>query len=201
MTETKGNRPNQRELQKAETRRRLLDSATEVFIEQDPTTASLEEIAVRAGVARPTLIFHFGNRIELMDQVALYHLERYREWGQHFRPGEFRPYVEAFLEAQQDPVVRLVWSLGFLVHPGGVTHDHPAGPNKSYWRRFAQLEERIAASAGVGSEEARRRAVLVAPALLMVAQRAAQDLTAAAEVKEFLDVACELALAPSTPTT
>lgn len=188
--------PNQRELQKAETRRKLLDAATEVFIEQGPITANLEEIAARAGVSRPTLIFHFGTRSELMDAVAAYHLENISDWGHQYRPGEFRPFIEMFLRSQDDPVIRLLWTLGTLVHPGGSRHTQPDLPNKSYWQRFAQLEQRIVRSAGVSEEEAHRRAVLIAPGLLAVAQRAAQDLVSESELQEFVETACALALAP-----
>lgn len=193
-------RPNQRERQKAETRHRLLVAATDVFVEQGPMTASLEEIASRAGVSRPTLIFHFGTRSELMDAVARFHLDNFGDWGQEYRPGEFRPFVEAFLQVQTDPVVRLIWTLGNLVHPVGVTHDSPEVNNQSYWRRFTQLEARIAQSAGISEQEAHRRAVLIAPGLLAVAQRAAQDLVDESEIREFVDVACELALAPGSPS-
>jgi AcrR family transcriptional regulator len=192
-------RPSRREVQKAETRRRLLEAATEVFVEQGPMTASLEEIAARAGVSRPTLIFHFGTRADLMDAVAGFQLESFRDWGKGFRPQEFRPYVEAFLRAQADPVVRLVWTLGTLVHPGGVTHGHPDLPNRSYQERFGQLEERVACSAGVSPEEAHRRVVLIAPALLMTAQRAAQDLATEDELREFVDTVCAFALGSGSP--
>lgn len=192
----RADRPNQRVLQKQETRRRLLKAATEVFIEQGPTTASLEEVASRAGVSRPTLIFHFGSRVELMDAVAGYNLERYRDRGSEYRPGEFRPFVEAFLDAQDDPVVRLVWMLGSLVHPDGMTHEQAEANNASYWQRFTVLEDRIADEAGVSREEAHWRAVLIAPALLAVARRAAQDLTTKSEIREFVETACEMALAP-----
>lgn len=188
--------PNQRDVQKAETRRKLLDAATEVFIEQGPMTASLEEIAARAGASRPTLIFHFGTRADLMDAVAAYHLENISDWGNEYRPGEFRPFLEKFLRSQGDPVIRLLWTLGTLVHPGGKTHTQPDLPNKSYRQRFAQLEERIAQSAGVSEEEAHRRAVLIAPGLLAIAQRSAQDLVGEDELEEFVETACALALAP-----
>lgn len=190
-------RPNQRDLQKAETRRRLLEAATEVFIEQGPITASLEEIAVRAEVSRPTLIFHFGTRLDLMDAVAVYHLENIRDWGKQYRPGELRPFLESFLESQKDPVIRLLWILGSVLHPEGLTHSQPSIPNESYWNRFALLEERIAKSASVSREEAHRRAVLIAPALLSVARRLSQDLAGDAEIQEFMETACEFALAPS----
>lgn len=194
----KGRGPNQRDLQKAETRRKLLDAATEVFIEEGPMTASLEEISARAGVSRPTLIFHFGTRADLMDAVAAYHLENISDWGHTYRPGEFRPYVEMFLRSQHDPLIRLLWTLGTLVHPGGKTHTQPDLPNQSYWHRFEQLEERIVQSAGVSEEEARSRAVLIAPGLLAMAQRASQDLVDENELQEFVDTACALALAPGS---
>jgi AcrR family transcriptional regulator len=188
-----GQQNGQRSRQKAETRRRLLEAATEVFIETSPMVASLDTIAARAGVARPTLLFHFGSRVELMDQVGQYHLERYRAAGREFEPGALRPFLEAYLRAQRSRRVRLVWQLGDLLYP-----DHPDGPNAGYWDLVAEIEGRLVGGAGVDPAQARQRARVLAPALMMVARRAAQDLATEREMRDFVAAACGLAQASST---
>lgn len=194
QAEGDGARRNQRAQQKAETRRRLLEAATQVFIEDGPTTASLDKIAALANVSRSTLVFHFGSRTELMDAVATYQLERYQAAGLDYQPGEFRPFVEVFLRIQSDPVFRLIWLLDDLLHPGGMRHLHPENPNSGYWYLVRELEQRLVAG-GVAAEAAHKRALVLTPGLMMVARRAAQDLASPAEIEEFVDAACELALA------
>lgn len=188
-------RPSQRAQQKAETRKRLLEAATEVFIEDGPTTASLEKIAARAGVSRPTLIFHFGTRAELMDQVSTYHLERYRDLAGQWEPGDLRAYLEIFVEENRHPLAQLVWQIGDIVHPAGMPHLQPEGPNASYHARVHELERRMTAG-GVHPDEARRRAVVLGPAVALVGRRYGQSLASEAEVREFVEAACRLGLAP-----
>jgi AcrR family transcriptional regulator len=186
-------RRNQRAQQKAETRRRLLEAATEVFIEDGPTTASLDKIAALANVSRSTLVFHFGSRTELMDAVCTYQLERYQSAGHEYLPGEFRPFVEVFLRVQSDPVFRLIWLLDDLLHPGGSTHLHPENPNSGYWYVVRELEQRLV-TAGLDPGAAHERAVVLTPGLMMVGRRAAQDLAGPEEIQEFVDAACKLVL-------
>jgi len=184
--------PNQRARQKAETRRRLLEAATEVFIESAPIAASLDAIATRAGVARPTLLFHFGSRVELMRQVVQFHLEQFREIARGYQPGELEPFLRGYLAAQRSPTVRLVWQLGDLLYP-----DHPEGPNSGYWDLVAEIERRLATGARLAPDLAARRARVLAPALMMVARRASQDLASDDEIEDFVSAACDLAEPPS----
>ena len=175
--------PSQRAQRKADTRRRLLEAATEVFIESGPTTASLDVIAARAGVSRPTLFFHFGSRTEMMDALVLYHLEQFRSEARHFTAEDFGAFLEAYLRAQARPTVRLVWQLGDLLYP-----EHSDGPNAGYWDLVAEIERRLGA-AGLDPNEAHQRSLVLAPALMMVARRAAQDLATKNEIKNFLAAA------------
>jgi AcrR family transcriptional regulator len=178
--------------QKAETRRRLLEAATEVFLESAPMTASLDEVATRAGVSRPTLFFHFGSRAELMVELLRYHLAGFRTRAKAFHPGEFRPFVEAYLRAQSSPTVRLVWRLVDLVYL-----EHAEEGDIGYRDLVAELEERVAGVAGLAPDEARQRAVVVANAVMHVARRAAHDQATEAEVEEFVDAVSRVAVAPS----
>lgn len=185
-----GRPPTKRAQQKAETRRRLLDAATEVFLESGPMTASLDEVAARAGVSRPTLFFHFGSRAELMVELIGHHVEHFRSRARDFHPGEFRPYLEAYLLAQRTRRVRLVWMLSDLVYA-----DNPEGPNAAFLDLLAELEERLS-SAGLAADEAHQRALVVAYGVNTVARRVAYGDAPDEEIQEFLEAACRVAAAP-----
>jgi AcrR family transcriptional regulator len=183
--------PTKRAQQKAETRRRLLDAATEVFLETAPMTASLDEVATRAGVSRPTLFFHFGSRSELMVELLRYHLADFRSRAKAFHPGEIRPFVEAYLRSQRSPTVRLVWRLVDLVYL-----EHAEEGDIGYWDLVAELEERVMDVAGLTRDEAHPRAIVVANAMMHVARRAAHDQATEAEIEEFVDAVAFVAAAP-----
>lgn len=59
-----------REEQKLLTRERLLDAATSVFEEVGFRSATLEQVATRAGANRTTLYLHFKDKIDLAAGVA-----------------------------------------------------------------------------------------------------------------------------------
>lgn len=179
--------PNKRARQKAETRQRLLDAATEVFLEEPPMTASLDEVAARAGVSRPTLFFHFGSRGELISELLQYHLERYRTRARRFRPGELLPFLEAYLRSQRGHMVRLVWRLSDVLY-----FDHPEGPSTAFWDLRDELQRRLASS-GFAEDEATHRSLILAYAVNTMARRVASDMASDEEIKDFLAAAGHLA--------
>jgi AcrR family transcriptional regulator len=183
--------PNKRARQKAETRQRLLDAATEVFLESPPMTASLDEVAARAGVSRPTLFFHFGSRAELMAELLRHHLERFRSRARRFRPGELEPYIEAYLRSQRSHMVRLLWRLSDVIYL-----EAPEGPDTAFLDLLDELERRLA-SAGL-RDEAHQRALILAYAMNSMARRVAFDQATDGEIKDFLDAAAALVTAPAT---
>lgn len=178
---------NQRDRQKAETRSRLLDAATEVFLASPPTTASLAEIAIRAGVRRQTLLYHFGNREGLMNEVLLHHLEAFEADLRDHRGG-LRSGLEKYLRAHRRPVVRMLRQLDMLV---------PETASKAgTWYPVVRADiERRLVKEGLDLEVARRRAPVLVLALLHLADRVARDLATEDEIADFVDVACEMALA------
>jgi AcrR family transcriptional regulator len=186
--------PTKRARQKAETRRRLLDAATEVFLESAPMTASLDEVATRAGVSRPTLFFHFGSRAELMVELLRYHLADFRSRARAFHPGEVRPFVEAYLRSQRSPTVRLVWRLVDLVYL-----EHSEEGDIGYWDLVDELEGRVGRVAGLAPDEAHQRAVVMANAMMHIARRAAHDQATEAEVEEFVGAMSRVAAALPAP--
>jgi AcrR family transcriptional regulator len=59
------------------TRRRILDAARDVLAEQGYQRFSTGAVAARAGLTRPAMLYHFGNRRELLTAVV-HHLARRR---------------------------------------------------------------------------------------------------------------------------
>lgn len=62
--------PGRRAAQARATRRRIVDAAAELFVQQGYAATTLEQIAARAGVAVQTVYFHFGNKRSVLAQVA-----------------------------------------------------------------------------------------------------------------------------------
>jgi AcrR family transcriptional regulator len=184
--------PSRRARQKAETRSRLLETATDVFLDQGPITASLDVVAERAGVSKATVFFHFGSRVQLMAELAhhLYLAFRF-EAGRPHRT-DLRSFLRAYLRDQKRPEVRLIWQLGDLL-----AADQPEGLDAAYWHLVREIEERLV-DAGLAEGTAHDRSLVLTPALMLVARRAAFDLAAPAEMRDFVAAACGLALGNGT---
>lgn len=179
---------NQRKRQKAETRLRLLEAATEVFQEEPPTTASLEEIAARAGVRRQTLLYHFENREGLMNQVLAYHLDSFQRQF-HDMAGGLRSRLYEYLHAYRHPLVRMVRHLGALT---------PTSPKAGSWYPIVAGElEQDLIEGGVDAMDARGRSEVIALALLHMADHVATDRASDADIDAFVHNACKLALTPT----
>ncbi len=52
------------------TQRKIVDAATDLFVTQGYHGTTLEQIAVRAGVAVQTVYFHFGNKRSVLNRAA-----------------------------------------------------------------------------------------------------------------------------------
>ena len=61
---------NKRSQKAAETRRRILEAAGELFVGQGYGATTLQEIAARAGVAVQTLYFVFGNKRTILKELV-----------------------------------------------------------------------------------------------------------------------------------
>jgi AcrR family transcriptional regulator len=172
--------------QKAETRRRLIAAAVEVFGQGSVTATPVDAVASAAGVSKATLFFHFGSRIDLLEEVAGAVYARGTAW----RPRT--PGIEAFLDeyfrAQRLPETRLVWEIGDLLSVEG-----RGAPSAAYRHLMTHLGDRLAED-GLPAGSAERLAGILAPAVLMVARRIAYSEADTAEVDRFrADVAALLA--------
>src|SRR5215468_9303936 len=108
----------------ADTRRRLLEAAAEVFAEDGFRTATIQRICRRAGANIAAAHYHFGGKAELYAAVFEY-VEQQRDKqdpmqadGRPDAPADerLRGYVTAFLSRLLDPR-RPAWMARLLVEP------------------------------------------------------------------------------------
>ncbi len=62
--------PGSRQVQARATRRRIVEAAAKLFVDQGYAATTLEQIAAGAGVAVQTVYFHFGNKRTVLAQVV-----------------------------------------------------------------------------------------------------------------------------------
>lgn len=181
--------PTLRAQQKADTRRRLLEAAAEVFLESGPHNTPLEAVAERAGVSKATLFFHFGNRVELLDRLAGHLYRRvFPSTTEADERSDLTTFIHSYLDRQDDPEARLIWQIGDLIGD-----ERPERLDAGYWHLVREIELRLL-DAGQPEDAAQGRALVLAPALMLVARRSTQGLTTPEELSAFADAACHLAL-------
>ncbi|WP_246017958.1 TetR/AcrR family transcriptional regulator [Amnibacterium kyonggiense] len=129
----------------AERRRRVLDSATEIFATKGYTNGSLLEIAEHAGISQAGVVHHFGSKDQLLvamleyrDDADVAELE-----GSHIPDGAalFDHLVHTVeLNTQRRGIVQLY----AVLSADSVTEGHPA---QQYFRgRFVGLREMVASA-------------------------------------------------------
>jgi TetR/AcrR family transcriptional repressor of mexJK operon len=69
MSRSTASQTSSRSLRAADTRRRILQSATRIFLEEGYSQSSLERVAESAGVTKPTIYNHFRSKQGLFDAV------------------------------------------------------------------------------------------------------------------------------------
>jgi AcrR family transcriptional regulator len=169
----------ERAQQKAATRERLLQSAVEVFTGGSVLTTPVDAVAAAAGVSKATLFFHFGSRLELLEQVAGIIYARGAAW----QPGPLglRPFLDRYFDAQHLAETRLLWEIGDLLSVEG-----RGGPNFAYLHLTETLAEHLEED-GLAPDRARTAAGVLAPAVLLVARRVAFGQADHDEVARFHD--------------
>lgn len=176
--------------QKADTRRRLLDAAADVFLEQGPISPSLDLVAQRAGVSKATLFFHFPRRVDLISGLARSLYEKQFAGDDAEPTGDFKAHLRAYLRAQHRPEVRLLWQLGDLLADGR-TADLDAG-----YRHLVGQIRSLLIHAGLSDAAAADRAEVITPALMLTGRRAALDEATDADLNRFVTAATKIALEP-----
>ncbi len=80
-----------------ETRKRILDAASQVFARRGYGQATVEEIAAEAGVSNGALYHHFASKEELFRAIVEEHLHEHKiELGALFPVSSFREAIERF---------------------------------------------------------------------------------------------------------
>ncbi len=78
-----------RRLKSQDTRRRILDAATDLFLDEGYSTTNLERIAEVAKVTKPTVYSHFESKKGLFDAVVKRNADtRVAEISKYFTPSE-----------------------------------------------------------------------------------------------------------------
>lgn len=70
VVKAKAGRGTSRDAQARATRQTIIDGALELFLQQGYAATTLNQIAVRAGVAVQTVYFHFGNKATVLKEVV-----------------------------------------------------------------------------------------------------------------------------------
>ena len=177
-------------------RRRLLDAATEVFLEDGPREASMEKIAALAEVDLDVLVSLYPTRFDLMTRLVnrLYTAAFPFEGGWRHR-SDLGAFLRAYLQRQQRPEVRLVWHIGDVLAPL-----YPDRVDAAYWHLVGELELRLL-DTGLAEGKAHECSLVLTPALMLVARRAAFDLTTQAELRDFVAAACSVVAGVGTTPT
>jgi AcrR family transcriptional regulator len=123
-------------------RRQVLDAAVSVFAEQGFHGASMEDVAARAGVSKPSVYAHGGSKEELF--TACLHQEADRL---------MRSMATTVADAGPDPQVRLWLGLGaffraLTTHRDGWTVLYRQASTGSFATDVDALRRRIVATAG-----------------------------------------------------
>lgn len=178
----------QRHLEEVDLRRRVLAAATGVFIDEGPGEAPLEKVADRAGIDLTVLMALFPTRVELLAKLAgrLYTASFPFEGGWEHR-SDLASFIRTYLQRQERPEVRLVWHIGDVLAP-----IQPDRIDAAYWHLAGELELRLL-DRGLPQAEAHQCSLVLTPALMLVARRAAFDLTTQAELRDFVAAACSMA--------
>lgn len=174
--------------QDATVRRRVVEAAIQVCLEDGPRDAALEKVAARADVDLDTLLANYPSRYDLLTTVGgrLYTQAFPFEHGLQQR-GDLGSFLRTYLQRQEQPLVRLVWHIGDVLAPV-----HPDRIDAAYWHLVGELELRLL-DAGLAEGVAHQCSLVLAPALMLVARRAAFDLTTQAELRDFVAAACHMA--------
>jgi len=104
--------PTQQERRTA-TRQGAVNATIEVLVERGTTQVSLEEIAQIAGVAKSTLIYHFGSRAGLLRDAAVSVVRDLEHRLAAETPGaDAETWLRALLAEVQSPRGRMLYTIG-----------------------------------------------------------------------------------------
>ncbi|QIS11986.1 TetR/AcrR family transcriptional regulator [Nocardia arthritidis] len=129
-----------REESSAESRRRLLDAATELVAEVGPRGTSVQAVAERAGISRGSIAWHFGSKDGLIVEVVTHAFAaaeaEYRGRIAAADPATLGVLLDAHVAVVNSPIGRTFATVlpEVLLAPGPIRDAYVAGYRNS--RRF-----------------------------------------------------------------
>ncbi len=120
-------------------RAQLLDAADRIVLRDGPS-ASMNAIAAEAGITKPILYRHFGDKGGLYQALAERYIEALLERirGALARPGDRRERVEAAIDAYLAAIEAQPQVYRFLMHRASVEDPQVRGQVAVYVRRLAE---------------------------------------------------------------
>lgn len=177
-------------------RRRLLEAAMEICLADGVEAASQEAIAERAGFDLETLQLIYPTRYDLLSKlVSRLYTAFFPFEGSWEHRTDLAGFMRTYLQRQQRPEVRLIWHIGDLLAPR-----FPDRIDAAYWHLAGELELRLR-DMGLENAAAHDASLVLTPSLMLVARRAAFDLTTQAELRDFVAAAVRLVQSASVPPT
>lgn len=175
---------NMRTAQKEETRSRILDAGVALFEAEHEGEVKLKDIAAEAGVSIPTLLFHFGSRLQLLIAIG----EELFAKAEHHGPepgleGGTLAAIEVYLHPRMSRTVRAVLRVGDEVAWLSPQTTEP------YAERF---RDRLCAHLlhdGFDKPDADILADLLAPGVMMVGRRMQVNRAPEQLARRFVDAA------------
>jgi AcrR family transcriptional regulator len=177
-------------------RRRLIEAATEICLADGVAAASLEAIAERAEIDLETLLLVFPTRYDLLSKLgSRLYTQFFPFEGSWEHRSDLAAFMRTYLQRQQRPEVRLIWHIGDVLAP-----TFPDRIDAAYWHLAGELELRLR-DLGLENAAAHDASLVLTPSLMLVARRAAFDLTTQAELRDFVAAALRLVQSASAPPT
>lgn len=137
-----------------ESRRLLVEAATELFAERGYRQTTFEDIAARSGVSRGSIPWHFGNKEGLLAAVVEHVVARIRTDMGAVEAGTLDQALEAVVAFTRSPSTKLfITLLAEAVEPDSALHRWYADLHRALRERVRARVERIALPDGVGAEE------------------------------------------------
>ncbi len=153
-----------------QTRRRILETAYELFYRRGFTRVAVNDIAERAGITKRTLYYHFDSKDELLRAVLDFHhdlaLERIRRWSTRL-PTNLDAMLDALFSDLASWAARPRWAGAGFTRLVMELADLPGHPARAIARRHkAAIENWLAgelASRGTpdATEKARQLVLLL----------------------------------------
>ncbi len=154
------------------TRSAVMESAIRAFSARGDLGASLEEIAASAGVAKSTILYHFGSQRGLLRAVAVRIMEETEaRIERNAQPGDPVAWAQAMLEEQTTPTARVLHLIGDTL-----ASQHSLGQVDP----LPYLVDRVASMSPHGDPR------VIAAALLQFARSLAYGLTDPAEIGDLV---------------